>query len=142
MPNPPGENRRVGGKETKVINSYLTSTLGKSKPEPIYTGGRVVGRVRNGVFYKSIAPTHYLRKPPAIAFSVESLNQAEAAGAVHVEVKDRVTGTIYRATIKHIREKGFPVNRAGFEPQLALSLEGWVKHCKAAPIQAPLFEEV
>jgi hypothetical protein len=82
-----------------------------------------------------------LRKPPAIAFSVESLNQAEAAGAVRVEVKDRDTGAIYRASIKHIREKGFPVNRAGFEPQIALSLEGWVKQSNGELVQQSLFEE-
>lgn len=112
---------------------------GKGDSHQIYANGHVIGQVRNGTFFKSIAPNHYLRVPPAIAFSIESLQQAERAGAVRLEVKDRVTGTIYRATIAHLWEKGFPVNRAGFEPQIALSLDGWIKQYKGAPVQPALF---
>jgi hypothetical protein len=114
----------------------------KCQSEPIYANGRVIGQVRRDTFYKSIASNHYLRKPPAIAFSVESLNQAEKAGALHVEVKDRDTGTIYRATITNIREKGFSVNRAGFEPQIALSLEAWTKRTKGELIQPTIWGAV
>lgn len=112
----------------------------KGESHPIYAGGRVIGKVRNGIFFKSIAPNHYLRKPPAIAFSLDSLLQAESAGAIRVEVKDRETGTLYRASIRLIRDRGFPVNRAGFEPQLALALESWTKQAKGAPVQGALFE--
>jgi hypothetical protein len=113
---------------------------GDGKVEPIFAGGRAVGQVRNGTLFKAIAANHYLRKPPAIAFSLDSLDQAERAGAVRVEVKDRDTGTIYRATIEHIRQHGFPIHRAGFEPQIALSLDGgWTKQTKGAPVQPALF---
>jgi hypothetical protein len=126
----------------KMSTSKFNSKNANSKSEPVYAGGRVVGQVRNGTFYKSIAVNHYLRKPPAIAFSLDSLQQAEQAGAVRVEVRDRETGTIYRATLAHIRERGFSVNRAGFEPQIALPLDGWTKQTKGAPMQPSLFVEV
>lgn len=117
----------------------VMGTPPKSKNQKITAFGRVVGEVRKDTFYKTIAPNHYLRKPPAIAFSVESLNQAANFGAVRVEVKDRETGTIYRATIAQIREKGFSVNRAGFEEQIALPLDGWAKQAKGMPRQRSLF---
>lgn len=123
-----------------MSNVKFTNKKSNSKSLPVYAGGRVVGQVRNGTFHKSIAANHYLRVPPAIAFSLESLSQAERAGASRVEVKDRDTGTIYRATIAHIREHGFPLNRAGFEPQIALALDGWTRTTKGVPIQRSLLE--
>ncbi len=112
----------------------------KSEGQPIYANGRVIGKVYGDCFYKSIAANHYLRTPPAIAFSCESLDAAERAGAVRVCVTDRDTGTKYRAAIGHIRERGFSVHRAGFEPQIALSLDGgWVVETKGQPVQASLF---
>lgn len=118
------------------MNKFNTSTRNS---QPVYASGRVVGYVRKGTFFKTIAANHYLRKPPAIAFSVDSLDQAEQAGAVWVQVKDRETGVIYRATIEHIRSRGFAVNR-GFEPQIALSLDGgWIVQRKGAPVQLDLF---
>jgi len=119
--------------------SIRKSRTSKGNNHPIYARGRVIGQVRSGTFYKSIAPNHYLQKPPAIAFSLDSLRQAESAGANQVEVKDRETGTLYRASLAKIREKGFPVNRAGFEPQWALALEEWSKQTKGGPVQEGLF---
>lgn len=93
----------------------------------IFVGGKQkpVGFVKRDCFYKNFrASVHMLRKPPAIAFDVESLDMAEQAGAVRVQVTDTETGTMYRANLAHIRENGFPFNR-GFGEQVALPLSGW-----------------
>lgn len=94
---------------------------------PIYVNGKVVGRVVGGVFFKSVrGSAHFLRVPPAIAFDVSSLDDAEKAGARGVSVVDKETGTTYQATMKVIREDGFPVNR-GHGSQIALPMDKWVK---------------
>ncbi len=112
---------------------------GKQGQTPIYSNGRVVGYVKAGVFYKSISGSkHFLHKPPAIAFDISTLNDAEKAGAVRVEVYDRETRTTYRATLAHVLDKGFTFNR-GWGEQIALPFEGWTKHTKGKPSQPGLF---
>lgn len=119
------------------IANYTTVV---NKPVPVFTRGRVVGSVKGGTFFKSIKANGYLRVPPGIAFSLESLAAAEAAGAVRVQVTDREVGTIYRATIEHIRQVGFPVNRPGFEPQIGLSFEGFTRQRRGDSVQPSLFD--
>lgn len=94
----------------------------------IYSGnGKVIGKVKGDTFTKSIrGSVHFLRRPPAIAFDVSTIDQAAEAGAVRVRVVDSETGTVYQTTIDHIREKGFTFNR-GFGEQIALTLEGWTR---------------
>jgi hypothetical protein len=111
--------------------SYLDYT-------PIFAAGRIIGKVEGDTFYKTIASNHYLKKPPAIAFDVSSLDDAENAGAKRVEVKDRETGLIYQTTIKHIRAKGFKFNR-GYGEQVGLSMNGWSKYKSGGGIQLGLF---
>jgi hypothetical protein len=96
--------------------------------------GHVVGQVRGDVFCKTIKPNHYLKKPPAIAFDICTLDDAEAAGATHVEVTDRESGLVYRASIAHIRAKGFEFDR-GWGDQIGLHLSGWTKRQIGGPIQ-------
>jgi len=94
---------------------------------PIYIGNKVVGKVKGDVFYKFIRGSkHILKKPPAIAFDIDSLIQAERAGAVWVQITDCESRTIYRATIRHIREKGGELDR-GFGRQIFLPMNGWIK---------------
>jgi hypothetical protein len=124
-----------------MLNPYYSNNSEKSKkPAPVYTRGRVVGSVKGGTFFKSIKSSGYLRVPPGIAFSVESLAAAEAAGAVRVQVTDKEDGTIYRATIEHIRAAGFPVNRPGYEPQIGLSFEGFTRQRRGDSVQPSLFD--
>lgn len=114
-------------------------TVTKKQGEPIYSGARVVGHVKAGIFHKVVSGSkHFLQKPPGIAFDVSSLKAAQAAGAVHVEVYDRETRTTYRASIAHVLENGFSFNR-GWGEQIALPFEGWIKHTKGAPVQPGLF---
>jgi len=102
----------------------------------IYAMGRRIGHVQECVFHKSIKPNHYLKKPPAIAFDVESLKDAEQAGAIWVHVKDKVTGVVYKASIAQIWRAGFEFDR-GFGLQRALVLSAWTRQGKA--LQLDLF---
>jgi hypothetical protein len=92
-----------------------------SKSTPIYAGARVVGRVTGETFYKTIRKGWYLEKPPAIAFDISSLDDAEGAGADRVDIWDKETGKHYRATIALIRSAGLPVNRR-YGAQIGLPL--------------------
>lgn len=101
-----------------------SSTLSNRESFQIHVGGRYVGEVVGGIFKKNIIGSrHILRKPPAIALSVESLEQAEGAGARDIQVRDIESGRFYTCTVEHFRHYCFPLQRGGFEPQLALPLE-------------------
>jgi hypothetical protein len=106
--------------------------------KPIFAGSKVIGKVNGDTFYKSIRKNHFLRCPPAIAFDIDSLTQAEQAGAIKVQVTDKEDGTIYRATIQHIRDKGREFNR-GFGDQIFLTMEGWTKIKRGGGEQLSMF---
>ena len=101
--------------------------------------GRVIGKVDGDTFYKSIRKSHYLQRPPAIAFDIDSLKQAEQAGAVNVQVTDRDDGTVYKSTVQHIREKGKEFNR-GYGDQIFLTLDGWVKSKPGGGMQLEMWD--
>ena len=96
------------------------------KRHPVQTAnGRVVGHVEDGVLWKRVRGSrHMLRKPRAWAFDVQSLRDAEAAGATRVEVHDIDSGMTYSASLRQIRQCGFRVNR-GHGDQIALRLGEW-----------------
>lgn len=91
----------------------------------ISVGTQIVGKVLNGVFSKRVhGSRHFLRKPPAIALDIDTVEQALRLGATKVEVYDMESGMLYRAKIDLIFEKGFRFNR-GFGDQIALCLSRW-----------------
>lgn len=92
---------------------------------PIYVHDKCIARVKNGVLLKSIRTRHILQNPPAIAFDIASLLQAEQAGAHKVIVTNQDTGIRYTASLELIREKGFTFNR-GHGEQIGLPLSSWV----------------
>lgn len=93
--------------------------------QDIRVGSRVVGKVQDGVFIKRVkASQHFLYRPPAIAFDVSSLKQAEKAGARSVTVIDSESDKVYRALMSTIWDRGFRLNR-GFGDQIALVLADW-----------------
>lgn len=105
----------------------------------VYVNGKRVGNVKDGEFRKSVhGSRHFLRFPPAIAFDVSTLDQAEAAGAVTVNITDQDTGVVYRSTIAHIRENGLSINR-GHGEQIALPLEGWIIQKRGDGLQLHLW---
>ena len=122
-----------------INQTDFTPDRKKTKPIPVYVGSHIVGKVCKGVFRKSvIGSRHFLLKPKAIAFDVDSLSQAERAGADCVEVFDKETRTTFRASIAHIRGDGFLLDR-GYGKQIALTMEGWIKTTMGQPIQRRFF---
>ena len=96
-----------------------------SSSTPIRAGGHVVGKVKQNTFYKVVdGSRHFLRVPPAICFDVQSLRDAERAGAAYAEVANRENGKVYRSPIQLIWDCGFKVNR-GFGDQIALPFDNW-----------------
>ncbi len=82
-----------------------------------------VGEVTGDKFKKEIQfSRHALRKPPALALSTESLTQAEQVGAREIQITDKESGRVYSCSIDHFKENAFPIQRGGFEPQLALPI--------------------
>ena len=100
------------------------STNQGAKTNQIRISNRYVGEVKNDNFEKKIQfSKHSLHKPPALALSVESLQQAEQFGAREIYITDIESGRVYSCTIDHFKSHAFPIQRGGFEPQLALILE-------------------
>lgn len=103
----------------------------------IYVDGRIVGVVRGPTFVKKVrSSTHFLRHPRGIALDIQSLREAEQAGADSVRIEDIDTGRVFRASIHRIREKGVEINR-GFGKQLCLPINQW--HVEGSPEQLHLF---
>ena len=118
---------REGHWVSTSLNIYLSGKYPKSYYTLIRAGGKIVGKVQDGVFFKRlIGSLHFLRIPPGIANDIASLKQAENAGAQIVQVTDIETETIYRAAISTIWARGFPVNR-GYGPQIGLVFSDWSK---------------
>jgi hypothetical protein len=98
----------------------------KDKGIPIKHNGRIVGWVDGKRFTKIVSGSkHFLRKPPAIAFTPHTLSDAQKAGAEIVEVIDKETTIVYRAKIQTIREQGVSIERSGFEQQFYWPMEKW-----------------
>jgi hypothetical protein len=92
----------------------------------IFVNNRVIGKVEGDTFYKNIRTNHILHTPLAIAFDLQSLEDATRAGASRVQVRDKDSGIIYKAAIDHIRRAGFTFNR-GCGNQIALGLDNWIR---------------
>ena len=91
----------------------------------IQIGKKIVGVIKDGNFIKRVhSSKHFLRKPPAIAFDIDTLTQAQDLGAIKVKIIDLDTNTIYIASIELIFEKGFVFNR-GYGIQIGLTLNYW-----------------
>ena len=104
------------------MQNFSTDSNGKSIQ--IFVSRRHVGDIVNGVFKKSISGSrHILRKPPAIALSVEALRLADQAGAHDIQITDIESARLYTCSIEYFKQFAFPLQRGGFEPQLALQLE-------------------
>ena len=94
---------------------------------PIYRhdGAAVIGQVIGDTFHKRARSSkHMLRRPPAWACDVASLDQAQAAGAVWVVIYDQDTGRTYRVALADFLSRGVRVKR-GHGDQLALPLNLW-----------------
>lgn len=107
------------------VPAYLTGSLPTANSTIIRVGQRVVGKVINGVFLKKVkASRHFLKHPEAIAFDIESLKQAQQAGAQTVSIIDTESGNVYKAFLSTIWDNGFDLDR-GYGKQIALPLAEW-----------------
>ena len=89
--------------------------------DKIRVQNKVVGHIEGDTFHKQVEGSrHFLRRPPAIAFDVSTLDDAEKKGAKHVCVTDKE----YHARMSTVRDKGFSMNR-GYGNQIALPLTEW-----------------
>jgi hypothetical protein len=113
------------GRGALAMNTYSKTNSRNGKP--IFVNGMWIGQVLGDTFVKSLWSKNLLTKPYlAIANSVSALNDAEALGARYCEIFIRDTGMTYRATIKHIREKGETFDFRG-DIQIKLILSEWEK---------------
>ena len=126
-----------GREKAAVLDRQKHSSTGV----PIRVGGKIVGEVRNGFFAKRVrASQHMLRIPKAWALDVQSVADAEAAGAMTVRITDIETKRSYEASITLLRsDKAFVFDR-GFGRQLALPLEHWRVEDPTGPRQLRLLE--
>lgn len=91
----------------------------------VYVGNKVVGTVNGPVFYKNVSSSkHFLRRPPAIAFDITSINAARDLGATEIQVYDKDTNKLFCTDMQTLRDQGFYVNR-GYGEQIALDLDNW-----------------
>lgn len=94
-------------------------------PQDILIGNKLVGRLFLGTFTKLVRGSkHFLRKPPAIAFDIPTLEYVRNHGANIVRVIDNETGKSYVASIETIFKHGFEFNR-GYGDQIALEMVYW-----------------
>lgn len=107
-----------------MLQSHYTRKSSKKNGTQIYAGNRKVGYVRQDTFHKKIKSSGYLKYPRAIAFDIDSLEQAEQAGATQVKIIDSEDGTIYKSTIQNIWEIGTCFNR-GWGEQIYLEIFCW-----------------
>jgi len=105
--------------------------------------GPVHGQLHGDVWCKCVAGSrHMLRVPrPAWAVDAADLDAAERMGAMVLELRDTESGTVYRAALRTLRERGHCFDR-GFGAQIALGLPHWRQHRAPAhgePLQLGLW---
>lgn len=129
--------RSTRGRNDRAMNPHTPQSH-----TPIYVNGRIVGQVSGSTFRKTIKGSrHMLRKPLAIALDVQSVHDAQRAGASHAEVIDTETGNVYRASLDKVLREGVRFDR-GFGRQVFLPLDDWLRPDLGQGEQMTLFAEM
>ena len=116
--------------------------MSRSNFTRIFASGKAIGQVKGDTFYKTISGSkHMLRTPPGLAVDLQSLLDAEQAGATRIQIFDRETGTKYSTAISHLKRAGFTFER-GFGRQIGLALDAWITERPGAPVQLDLFRRL
>ena len=69
---------------------------------------------------------HFLQRPRlSIAAGTAALAEAVRLGSVALKVLDSESGDTFLCTVDDLHRYGYPVQRPGWEPQIALALEHW-----------------
>lgn len=112
----------VPGKSTGEGSASKERT--DSMGTPAYTStGKVGGTVRGDTLHCYAKKGHMLRRPPAWAKDIVTLEQALACGASVIAIHHE--GTVYSVAIATMFERGFRFNR-GYGEQIALPLAHWM----------------
>ena len=97
----------------------------------IIVKNKKVGFVSGNTFFKRVkASKHFLKKPPAIAFDVVSLDIAMEYGADKIRVLDTENDVIYSATIQDVLTNGWEINYKNFGKQVAMVKSKWDTSCR------------
>lgn len=86
----------------------------------------------DGTLRRRMSARHFLRRPPAIAFDRDVIDQAHAVGAERIVCVDRDSGDAYAVTMDAFMRGAFAFNR-GWGDQLALPLAQWARSRVEAP---------
>lgn len=122
----PGGAARSGAANAFSRSQHTTPDTQSQERQGYAAQAPVHGVVRGDVWRKRVAGSkHQLRVPrPAWAVDAADLDAAERLGAVMLELHDTEGGTVYRAALRTLREKGRYFER-GYGAQVALDLEHW-----------------
>jgi len=103
-----------------------SSTVAHAVNTPVKAQGKVIGYLKDLAFIKRvIGSKHKLRKPPAWCISKEAFCEQIQPNAETIIVEDTESGFIYECPTEVFAEHAFEIQRGGFEPQLALTLNHW-----------------
>ncbi len=120
--------------------SRLDSITSRERAQVFRSDGKMVGGIIGTTLRKHVdASRHFLRRPPAICFDRDVLLEAQSQGVQIVEVIDRESGNVFRASLALIWLKGFRLNR-GYGDQVALALSLFNREDDAAPEAAPAMQ--
>jgi len=135
--NRPSPGPRWATEQLSHPQTGITSSS-KSNSTPIRVNGKVVGQVRGNVFYKVVVRRkHLYRNMDGYAFDVQSLEDAEKAGAKFVQLTEKDTHDKYRVPIASIYSNGKTLDY-GFGKQICCSLNYWTRITKSSAVQLPL----
>jgi hypothetical protein len=111
------------------INHHSNSnTVVPGVNTPVKAQGKIIGYLRDHTFIKRvIGSKHKLRKPPAWCISKEAFCEQVMPNTENVIVEDIESGLVYECPTEVFAERAFEIQRGGFEPQLALTLNYWKK---------------
>lgn len=138
-------NRATAGNRLSTSHSITNAQQAQEPRAPLGTippamrgaliciGGQHVASVHGRVLRRTFDGTRELLSG-SLAFRVDVLDLATAAGAQEIEAKDRSTGQVWRISITDFRAKAWPYNHRLYGKQLALQLAKW------GPEQAPDLE--
>ncbi len=106
-----------------TLPSERAAPLGQEMISP--DKGRTVAEITDKLLKKHIYKSkHFLRKPPAIAFDLEIIEAARAAGVERVEAHEDEDKKLYSVDLDRFVKSSIVIDR-GAGPQLALPLEYW-----------------
>jgi len=137
--NSPRSRRRVP-KRNGNHRGYKRNTISQPYCTKIYVNGIVVGKVVGNVFEKRLVKAdHFFHIHLSYCFEIESLAQAQKAGARWVKIFEKDTGRTLWALISTIYEKKFmPPESNG--TQLGLHIDFWTIGDKPLGTQMSFWE--